>query len=315
MLLSEYYRDSKYSENGKNFEVLVFGKNQRSKFTVRCIVCNDINTVTAASVLSGRKPCFCSVKSHNSPTKMFDRLLEVLKTKPIKLLQEGFTGAKSPLKVECLVCGKVWNSSYNSIVLKDCGCPMCGRAEKFSEEFALDQIQQKIVGTSMKLLKFEYLDTGYTGNCKTKLQCTACTMLWETSYSSILNGSGCPSCAKFGFQKDKPAVLYVLRVISEGGILLGYKYGITCDLHRRILQHNKVCKPLGITFETSFVWNYKSGFYANSHESTLKKTFEPYFKKYELPSGFSETINLYQLGELLDIQNRQYRKDVCHHLV
>lgn len=44
MLLSEYFKESKYASNGENYEVLEAGKNQRSPFTVKCLVCNEVRT-------------------------------------------------------------------------------------------------------------------------------------------------------------------------------------------------------------------------------------------------------------------------------
>lgn len=308
MLLSEYYKNSKYADNGTNYEIIEYGKNQRSYFKLLCVVCSDVNFVTAASVLSGRKPCLCSQKAYKTPEKMLGRLLESIENKPLKLLQEKVVDAKSTLKMECLTCGKVWNSSYNSIVLKGSACPLCSKTEKLSEDVAWERLNSFTEGTSLTVVDFSYQPTGSTSKCSASLLCRDCGYDWVTSYASISAGRGCPSCARHGFQKSMPASLYVLKVISPADILIGYKYGITCDLDRRIQQHNKLCKPLGISFDTSFVWRYGEGSCASEHERVLKNTFKPYFKKYELPSGFTETIGVYQLGELLDIQNSQYRK-------
>lgn len=308
MLLSEYYKDSKYSQNGENYEIIEYGDNQRSHFTLRCVVCGDVNSVAASSILSGRKPCLCSGKAYNSPEKMFNRVLDVIKNKPIKLLQDSISGSKSPLRVECLSCGKVWDASYNSIALKGAGCGVCNKSEKLPEEIIYQRIAEFTNAANFSLKGFDYKPTGSTSKLKVSLICNICQNDWVTSYASLSAGRGCPACAKYGFQKNKPASLYVLKVVSEDGILMGYKYGITCDLKRRLQQHNKLCKFLGVSFDLSFVWNYTNGLDASQHEKVLKDTFQPYFQKHELPSGFTETVGICQLGELLDIQNSQYRK-------
>lgn len=308
MLLSEYYKDSIHAQNGTSYEIIEYGKNQRSYFKLRCVVCNDVNSVTAASVLSGRKPCLCSGKAYNSPEKMFNRVLGVIKDKPLKLLQDSLSGSKSPLRVECLTCGKVWDASYNSLALKGASCAFCSKSEKLSENVISQRLTEFTTLANLTLKKFECSLVGSTSKLKVDLLCNSCMNEWTTSYASLSGGRGCPACAKYGFQKNKPATLYVLKVISEDGILMGYKYGITCDLERRVQQHNKLCKSLGVSFDVSFVWSYSEGLHASSHEKVLKDTFQSYFQRHELPSGFTETIGVYQLSELLDIQNGQYRK-------
>ena len=48
---------------------------------------------------------------------------------------------------------------------------------------------------------------------------------WNTSAAHILGGKSCPSCAEYGFNPNKPAVLYYIRVVSE--IDTAYKIRIT----------------------------------------------------------------------------------------
>lgn len=49
--------------------------------------------------------------------------------------------------------------------------------------------------------------------------------IWNTSPSSILNGVGCPICAKHGFNPSKPAILYYIKI--ETDLEKYYKIGIT----------------------------------------------------------------------------------------
>jgi predicted GIY-YIG superfamily endonuclease len=233
------------------------------------------------------------------------RLKEQAEIKNLTLLQDSVKNAKSPLLCKCNICDKEWNSSYNSLVLKDAGCPSCNNSEKLSFEKALSRLKNRL-NPNIQILEFSYKEEGFTADSKLKMSCTTCENCWETSYASLHKGSSCPACAKFGFQKDKPAILYILRVISEDDILLGYKFGITCDLERRITQHIKLCKSVGIKFESSLTWEYKTGCTAIKHEKILKKYFGKHFTKDQLPSGFSESISIPNFSEFLDIQNKLY---------
>jgi len=307
MLLSEYYCESIYKENGANYEVLVAGKNQRDKFLVRCNICLIESTVAASSILSGRKPCLCSNKAYSTPERKMARMLDVVKTKNIKLLSGNIPNAKAPLEVLCLVCNNKWNSSYNSLCLQDRGCHYCNGTYKKSESYLTEEIQIITSGRFCKVESVAYKE-GLSRDIAIHLSCCICGLNWKTSAGSILKGSGCPLCAKTGFQESLPAVLYLLRVVSQENTIIGYKYGITLDLEQRIKQHNKACKYLGITFVASYIWPYDLGYFAKKHEKNIKKNFSSYFQKYELPSGYTESISPEMFGELVDFQTEQYNR-------
>lgn len=304
MLLSEYYKDSKYSHNGQNYEVLEEGKNQRSYFKVKCVVCEEVSTVTAASLLSGRKPCLCSKKAATTPDRKLKKILDAIESKPLTLMDTEVGGAFDPLLVKCNNCDKVWESSYNALALKKVGCSYCGNAEKLPKDVVIDRVLGKL-GEHTELVSFEYAESGYSKDSRVSLNCRVCAYKWDTSVASTLKGCGCPRCAKYGFQKDKPAVLYILSIMSDG-VLVGYKYGITGDLRRRIVQHNKLCRPVGIKFSLYRRWEYDAGQDAFNHERVLKDNFPMSFTKESLPSGFTETILADELEKLLQIQNKQY---------
>ncbi|QDP50315.1 MAG: putative endonuclease [Prokaryotic dsDNA virus sp.] len=305
MLLSEYYKESKYSHNGQNYEILEEGKNQRSYFKVKCVVCEEISTVTAASILSGRKPCLCSKKAATTPARKLKKILDAIEGKPLTLMSMEVSGAFDPLSVKCNLCGKVWESNYNALAYNRISCCAdCGHAEKLTEEVVLNRVLERL-DDSVQLVSFRYAKLGYSKDSRTFLSCKKCEYKWDTSVASVLKGCGCPRCAKYGFQKDIAATLYILSIVSDG-VLIGYKYGITSDLRRRIIQHNKLCRPVGVEFSLYQSWEYEVGQDALNHERVLKDNFTMSFTKESLPSGFTETILTDELEELLEIQNKQY---------
>lgn len=74
-------------------------------------------------------------------------------------------------------------------------------------------------------------------NCysKAKVICSLDWHEWSAAVNNLLNGRGCPRCAKYGFQLDKTGYLYALR--SECGRYV--KIGISNDPKRR---HNELQK-------------------------------------------------------------------------
>lgn len=49
---------------------------------------------------------------------------------------------------------------------------------------------------------------------------------FEQMPSNHIRGNGCPNCAGYGFNPDKPAILYYLRITTNDGQVL-YKVGVT----------------------------------------------------------------------------------------
>ena len=58
---------------------------------------------------------------------------------------------------------------------------------------------------------------------------------WVTSTSHRMSGSGCPSCADFGFDPNKDAYLYLLEHFD----LDMFQIGITNNLEERVSKHQR----------------------------------------------------------------------------
>lgn len=307
MLLSDYYKESVHSENGVNYEVLEVGKNQRAKFTVRCIVCQTVSTVMASSVLSGRKPCLCSTRPGKTIERKLLRLLPILESRKMDLVSTSIGKAKDPLKVYCNVCDSFSVTTYNSLVLKRVGCKYCANNVRPTEQEFLKIIEEIGETSNFKVKDIFYDPKKVLRDIELYLICNKCDNSWVTKKASVCKGSSCPHCAYSGFNTALPAKLYILRVSSEDGILQGYKYGISCDVDRRLYEHRRDCRPLDINFELAYSWDYLSGLDAQLHERMIRKKFGSYFSQWELPSGFTETISVMDLGELVDFQTKQYK--------
>jgi len=307
MLLSEYYKESKHSKNGINYEILEFGKNQRAKFKVKCVICHEISFVMASSILSGRKPCLCSAKSGSTSQRKIQRLIPILDNKNMELVSKVVGKAKDPLEVYCKVCENHLTTTYNSLVLQNHGCKYCSNNVRPTDEELLQRIKATGIKSNFTVKEILRSSSGRLKDVDVSLICNKCDNNWVTSVDCIRLGRSCPQCAYSGFNTALPAKLYILRVVSEDNILQGYKYGITCDIERRLYEHKRDCRPLVINFELSHSWEYPSGLNAQLHERAIRKKFGSYFKQWELPSGFTETISIQDLGDLVDFQTKQYK--------
>ena len=96
------------------------------------------------------------------------------------------------------------------------GCKLCVSTSSF------EGFKEKAFKVHNK--KYTYLSppTIYKFNCLIEIICPVHGEFEQTAQSH-LRGRGCPTCAKTGFDKTKPAILYYIKVKSHGL----YKIGIT----------------------------------------------------------------------------------------
>lgn len=106
-----------------------------------------------------------------------------------------------------------------SIHLQGSDCPGCVDKTKTLEQFI--NSAKAVHGNKYNYSKVVYVNN----NTKVILTCNVHDEFEQKPYVH-LNGSGCPACAKYGFNTDKPAILYYLKITTNINQTL-YKIGIT----------------------------------------------------------------------------------------
>lgn len=106
--------------------------------------------------------------------------------------------------------------------LRGHGCPLCAR-RKQSEKRKKTTSEFISAAKLIHGLKYNYEDTQYYGAFKQlDIKCPI-HGVFKQRPNDHLNGSGCPSCTKSGFNRNKPAILYYIKDTETGF----YKIGIT----------------------------------------------------------------------------------------
>lgn len=177
--------------------------------------------------------------------------------------------------------------------LNGVGCPSC-KNERLRKKFSLG-LDKFIVAANIKHnYRYTYKNTKYVNTAVNV--CITCPIHgdFEQSPSHHLNGSGCPSCSKSGFDPSKPAYLYYLKITTqENGIV--YKIGITnLSVNERfnLIDLNKI-EILSQNY-------YQDGKIAYKHEQKILKAYKQYryIGKNILQSGntelFTEDIRFLQ---------------------
>lgn len=122
---------------------------------------------------------------------------------------------------------------------------------------------------------------------------------FEQTPKAHLSGRGCPKCGKYGYQPSQPGYFYVQKLTLDEEVL--YKYGITGDLERRMLEQSRYS-----VYKHEFL--YSKLFEDGKKPLLLEKFIKTYIPSGivtsgELSSGFSETFSTEHLDAVMEIVN------------
>ena len=127
------------------------------------------------------------------------------------------------LIIICKEHGNFEQTSKNH--LQGRGCPKCRNFEVASSlrknEKEVIKEFNRVHNNTYDYSKLSYIDM----HTKVKIICNVHGEFEQLPRAHIAN-QGCPSCAKTGFDKNKPAILYYLKITTEDNNIL-YKIGIT----------------------------------------------------------------------------------------
>lgn len=153
------------------------------------------------------------------------------------------------------------------------GCSACGMiATRKSLSDDLDLFIQK--ARQVHGFRYDYSTSIYVNSkTKTKIAC-ANHGVFEQYPSDHVNGVGCPSCAKTGFDSTKPGLLYFLKF--EKPFVSFWKVGITNKTLRKRFNGD-------LHFVTSeYVWRFDVG----AHAQKIEKMVLHNFQEYKFDSNF-----------------------------
>ena len=140
-------------------------------------------------------------------------------------------------------------------VMRGGGCPYCAGNLPLSKEIVNERIAHRGI-----VMIGEYTQA----NAKALFQCSK-GHKWLARPNHVMRGIGCPSCAKYGFDQGKSAILYYIRFETDYGPL--WKIGITnLDVPTRFTS-----EPTPYTIIRQ--WQYDDGSEALSAENKILRRF------------------------------------------
>ncbi len=188
-----------------------------------------------------------------SAKKSTDKYKEEISRLDLELL-EPYDGAFVAILHKCSK-GHEFRARPSNILSSVKGCFICANRYTRTTEEYLTQIAFKVLE--------EYIDT------RTPIlhECEI-GHIWRASPSNVLKGSGCPSCAHYGFNPDKPARLYYIKFSKDSETY--YKVGIT---NRSIRERFNKDKDLEIIVLYEHV--FTSGYEARELEKSILEEYKP----------------------------------------
>lgn len=138
---------------------------------------------------------------------------------------------------------------------------------------------------------------------KVKIKCLVHDNIFEITPKAFLTGRGCSKCGKYGFQPNKPGYFYIQELVLKDDLY--YKFGITGDLERRLLEQSRDSACEHKYLVTKY---FEIGMDALELEKIIKSTIKcGVLSSEELPSGFTETFHSCDLDAVINIVE-QYEK-------
>ena len=199
-----------------------FGSNKR--VIMRCLSDGKEWVTRPCDIMNGKGCPMCSCKRLITEG---ERIEQINSNGKIEFLRwDGeFKNAFSRAVVRCLADGYVWSSNINSLINSNRGCANCSGQRRWTAKERIEHINKK------PSVSFVNWDGEYTNvNSRAYVRCEKCLYEWCATVDQLVNeGTGCPCCAKYGYDKSKAGFLYSLR--SECGRYV--KVGISNNPERR----------------------------------------------------------------------------------
>jgi len=232
----------------KNIAITGEYSGTKNKIDCLCKVCGNKWKGTPYALLHGTGCPVCSKTQRMNYRRYTPESFEekVHQVNPDVELLSPFTKSTEIIEAKCKKCGYKWISKAYKL-LQSKGCPKCshilgaknnqGKTGLKSREKFVEQLSQ--VDASIKLIG-EYTNT----HTNAQFKCDRCNHIWIAKPYALLQGHGCPRCAKSGTSFMEQLILACFReVLGDGEVLSRDKSLIGMELDIFIPKYNLAIEP------------------------------------------------------------------------
>lgn len=221
-----------------NIEIVGEYVRSNDKVECRCRKCGYAWFAVPSSLLSGHGCPDCAKKANGDRRRKTHGqfVAELAEVNPDIEVVGHYKNSASPVDVRCMICGHEWSPIARSIVNAGQGCPVCNRkraAEKNRKSPQSFVERMREVNPNIKIIG------EYRGNKdKIAVSCFVCGHNWEAAPSNLLQGYGCPRCAKTGTSfMEQFLCVYLESVAGENEVLSRDRSAIDRELDIYMPSH------------------------------------------------------------------------------
>ncbi len=261
-----------------------------NKILVICNDCCNIFSQTPDSHLHGYGCSICAGNQKKTEEKFIEESLKKYGD-DFDYTSVNFVNTRTKVDIICNKCKKTFSRlpSNHTSPTKMNGCPHCAGLFKINAE-TFFSTAYKIYGD-----KYEYPDKFEGMGTKINIKCNNCGKLFPRVPANFIHGkNGCPHCAKYGFNPDKPAIKYYFKDITNGL----YKIGIT----NRTVEKRFGSELMKI-IEIIDIQHFEVGGDAFDREQAQHKQFKEFQKDNENFRGNGATE--FFEGDILNLDNKE----------
>lgn len=265
----EFIIDANIVHNNKySYEKTIFTR-LRDRIFITCPTHGEFDQI-AGNHLRGRGCVKCANESVGGKLGLefkntFQELAQKLHNNKYEYDMSTFTYGRCKMNIICPVHGTF--SQSPTAHLQGQGCRPCAIRDRCDARIAKARATFRTKANKIHGDTYGYDAVEYTNRLTpVAILCPVHGHFWQ-SPTVHLRGCGCPACTKYGYQYDKPALIYIL--ITTGGFA---GFGITGSLKSRLWAHTSNLKEHGIDILDIYIF---SGFGRDvfNIEAYLKKTY------------------------------------------
>ena len=247
--------------------------NNQTKVTITCIKHGDFFQIPSSHIYKKAGCPICAIEHRkNKLTKAVETFIEqahLIHKDTYDYSKIEYISSLKKVEIICKKHGSFWQTPSNHLNGKNC--------KKCSIEKRTD-IRRKGIKKFIEEVKkthqdtYDYANIEYINNkIKIAITCKVHGIFWQNP-SHHLSGSGCPNCSFTGFNTNKPAILYYLKVNTDKYPL--YKIGVTNYTVQKRFSKNDLKKIVILK-----IFTYRLGEDALKEEKRILKQFKTYQHK------------------------------------
>lgn len=175
-------------QSNTDFNVLGEFKDWKTKLPVACKTCNYTGDRLPRTILNSGKCPICDGKRR---TRTLEQVQELIDSN-IKIIS-GYKNVTSRVHCKCEIDGCEWDTAVYNLI-NGSHCPQC-RSEKLSQNmrYTKEEVDKLIAEKNNTVVCIgRYITTRRNALFK----CLKCGREFETTPHNVIQGSGCPHCAK-----------------------------------------------------------------------------------------------------------------------